>query len=613
MLKVVCQFVVVVCVAIAVFSLDGTILVHMPNFSKKYSIAFAGEVALLALVMFAFLYEYWRRAWEFPSKIRNYFRDLRRKEMAQCLVDCACASFEGKSLPFVINEHDEPLSTEALVAYALIAEKCSDWRTMKAVAEQILYEAGAGTTNTFCEYTGTKSGIRANTGHVGAGATNDSRAESWTRSLNAPPSNWRASRCSNSRARLCANGRACRNIGAETFGRLCLARAHEQTADWASALHELLIIYEQSKKEKRTVLQSRIFLVYLRLLPDIIPAAKAASTQQESTVENDFRRRSIDGADRVLSRKHSAILHAELACRIMANQANEHANQTANDRVNQASSNHTANDHANQAANDRANQAAEHVTRAYELDPTNIDAVCWMADSWSESVAIQKLFALLKVRPCERVLDKFLSINTKLNALEVYEKIKRALALYAAGSDRFDDFAADNGRFDAFATGSGRFDAFAPDSGRRDAFAPGSGRFDAFAPDSDRFDAFAPEALYLLAKTANAAGLPGEAKPYASKLNALWAPLVSPRMQKIASCSGARPNPHTGDYAQIGREHIASSGAPNSHTGPDDAQIGLDLYECQICKSRTVTYRSYCVRCGNLDSLAWQVVPLAMK
>jgi hypothetical protein len=266
----------------------------------------------------------------------------------------------------------------------------------------------------------------------------------------------------------------------EALGHIYLAKVHEQANNWKEALRELLAAKSVADKALHSVIQARLFLAYLKNIPN------------------------VDYAEFVLSRKHVAILFAKTG-------------------------------------------TPELLTRAYDLDPTNIDAACHMAEKWSESVSIKKLISLIQSRPNLMVVNKIVSINSKLNKLEIYEKIKSALLQHAND----------------------------------------------------------PEALYILGKSAMAAGLRGEAIHYASELEAFWAPLISPRVRELkrTRTEGVRTE---GISVCRGIE----AGGPLATAAGTSAGscVGIDVYECKNCHAHVASWESYCAQCGEVDSLAWRVV-----
>ncbi|MDR1208240.1 MAG: hypothetical protein LBJ89_02720, partial [Holosporales bacterium] len=112
---------------------------------------------------------------------------------------------------------------------------------------------------------------------------------------------------------------------------------------------------------------------------------------------------------------------------------------------------------------------------AYQLDPNNVDAACFLASKWNESIAVKKLIALLETVPDIKVLDKIMQINTKLNRTEIYERIKNAIVS----------------------------------------------------------NAMSPSDSYILARVAFAAGLRGEGIHYAKQVASAFHPLISPRLREV--------------------------------------------------------------------------------
>jgi hypothetical protein len=194
------------------------------------------------------------------------------------------------------------------------------------------------------------------------------------------------------------------------LGHIYLSKVRRHYCNYQGELHELLLSKNYANKSILPSLQNQLFLAYLRNVPN------------------------IDGAE--LSRRHMAILTTEVG-------------------------------KAHQERGDKA-AAARRFAAAYELDPTNGEAACFMAETWNEATAIKRLVALLQTHPT--VFDKILSINTQLNRVEIFTIVKDSLK----------------------------------------------------KPN--------PEALYIVAVAAFSAGLIGEGIHYATQAAKAFAPLASPRI-----------------------------------------------------------------------------------
>jgi lipopolysaccharide biosynthesis regulator YciM len=117
----------------------------------------------------------------------------------------------------------------------------------------------------------------------------------------------------------------------------------------------------------------------------------------------------------------------------------------------------------------------EKYVEAYRLDPNNVDAACFLASKWNESIAAKRLIYLLKILPDIKVLDKIMQINTQLNRTEIYERIRSTIAN----------------------------------------------------------ELQSPEESYILARAAFAAGLRGEGIHYAKQASSAFHPLISPRLREV--------------------------------------------------------------------------------
>ncbi|MDR0631390.1 MAG: hypothetical protein LBF66_02355 [Holosporales bacterium] len=202
----------------------------------------------------------------------------------------------------------------------------------------------------------------------------------------------------------------------KTLGHLYRAKVHNQNCNYKEELHELLITKSAVPRELVITLKDRLFLAFMRNVPN------------------------VEEAESVLSPQQMAVLLSEVG-------------KTLPDKY----------------------------TDAYKLDPNNVDAACFLASRWNETVAIKKLVSLLKVCPDTKVLDTIMQINTQLTRTEIYARIRNAISS----------------------------------------------------------ESQSPSELYILARAAFAAGLRGEGIHYTKQAASAFHPLVSPRLHEF--CETTEP------------------------------------------------------------------------